>query len=61
MRAPQFFRIGSSHQAERKPLASPFAPQISFMWESRFVASDNRSLSLRLSGLLATLADQTRS
>ncbi len=60
MRAPQFFRIGSGHQIANRPLASPFTPQISFMWEGSFVASNNRSLSLRPSGLLAVLADQTK-
>ena len=60
MRAPQFFRIGSGHQVANRPLASPFTPQISFMWEGNIVASNNRSLSLRPSGLLAVLADQTK-
>jgi len=59
MRAPQFFRIGTGHRAGNRPLAFSFDPQISFMWEQRFEASYNRSLSLRPSGLLATLADRT--
>ena len=53
MRAPQFFRIGSGHQVANRPLASPFTPQISFMWEGNFVASNNRSLSLRSGRTLA--------
>ena len=60
MRAPQFFRIGSGHQIANRPLASPFTPQFSFMWEGNFVASRNRSLSLRPSGLPAVPADQTK-
>ncbi len=59
MRAPQFFRISTGHRAESRPLASPISPQISFMWEQRCEASYNRSLSLRPSGSLATLADRT--
>ncbi len=60
MRAPRFFRIGTGHQTRRRPLASSFAPQTSFVRERCFVASCNRSLSPRPSGSLATLADRTR-
>ena len=38
MRAPQFFRTGSGHQVQARPLATPFTPQISFVRERDFVA-----------------------
>ena len=59
MRVPQFFRIDAGHRTEGRPLAFSFTPQIRFVWEYLFAASCNRSLSLRPSGLLATLADRT--
>ena len=61
MRAPQFFRISTGHRAANRPLASPFIPQISFVWGAHFEASYDRSLSLRPSGSFAVLADQTKS
>lgn len=46
-----------------RPAIGPWHPrlshQISFMWGQNFEASHDRSLSLRPSGLLAILADQT--
>ena len=37
IRAPQFFRTDTGHRVEDRPLATPFALQISFMQELRFV------------------------
>ena len=58
LRAPQFFRSGTGHRVKVRPLATPFAPQISFVRGKSFRRLI-RSLSLRPSCLLAPRADQT--
>ena len=43
LRAPQFFRSGTGHRVQVRPLATPFAPPISSVRESLFGASFVRS------------------
>ncbi len=61
MRASQFFRTGTGHRAERRPLASSNTPASRIPCGERFFdASYGRSLSLRPSRLFASLSDRTR-
>ena len=53
-----FFRTGTGHRVGKRPLATPFIPQISFTREVPFRRLI-RSLSLRPYSLLASQADRT--
>ena len=53
-----FFRTGTGHRVGKRPLATPFIPQISFTREVPFRRLI-RSLSLRPYSLLASRADRT--